>query len=302
MSKVCFLIEDVQDIQPLFDTWQGPAEGIDSIAVGDEALAKTAAGVFSCVRWANPAGELAETVADSVAQAVIDGGYNAVLGVAHPGVRTAAAKAAAKTSAAVLSNVRTVTPTGEKTQVTRTVFDDYVETSEVSGPMFALMNPVMAKGSAPAETAAAGTVVALDAAGNGQVKVTGVIPETASPVQTAKLVVAVGFGARKPEAFAAAKELAGAMNATLGASMSIVENTTLMPGERYIGISGVKIAPKLYVAMGISGTAQHLVGIRNAETVVVVNSDPKAKFFDHADYGIVGTIEDVAPAIIRALG
>lgn len=74
-----------------------------------------------------------------------------------------------------------------------------------------------------------------------------------------------------------------------------------MPEERCIGISGVSIAPKLYVALGASGTAQHLAGLRNAGTIVVVNNDPKAKFFDHADYGIVGTVKEVAPAIARAL-
>ena len=75
-----------------------------------------------------------------------------------------------------------------------------------------------------------------------------------------------------------------------------------MPGKRYIGLSGMTIAPKLYMACGINGAYQHLVGVRNAGCTVVINKDAKAKFFDHVDYGIVGSLEEVAPALVRALG
>ena len=165
-----------------------------------------------------------------------------------------------------------------------------------------MVNPISVAGGSPALRETACKTVRAEVDPSPAAERTGESAIEASAEESAERVVAAGFGARTPEAFAAVQSLAGALDAELGASMNLVENTTLMPGKRYIGLSGMIIAPRLYVACGISGAYQHLVGVRNAGCTVVINKDPKAKFFDHADFGIVGSMEDVAPAIVRALG
>lgn len=74
-----------------------------------------------------------------------------------------------------------------------------------------------------------------------------------------------------------------------------------MPEDQYVGLSGVKVSPKLYVACGISGQIQHLTGIRNSRTIVSINNDPKAPIFEFSDYGVVADLYQMIPALIEAV-
>jgi electron transfer flavoprotein alpha subunit len=116
----------------------------------------------------------------------------------------------------------------------------------------------------------------------------------------AERIVAVGRGIKGQENLKIVEQLAQAMGAEIAASRPICDAGWL-PMDRQIGSSGQTVAPKLYVALGISGAIQHLVGMKGSRTIVAINKDPEAPIFEIADYGIVGDLFEVVPAIIGAL-
>ena len=116
----------------------------------------------------------------------------------------------------------------------------------------------------------------------------------------AERIVAVGRGIKSQEHIAIAEKLAAAMGAELAASRPICDNGWL-PMERQIGSSGQTVAPKLYLALGISGAIQHLVGMKGSRTIVAINKDAEAPIFEVADYGIVGDLFEIVPALIAEL-
>ncbi len=116
----------------------------------------------------------------------------------------------------------------------------------------------------------------------------------------AERIVAVGRGIKTAENLPIAEKLARALGAELAASRPICDNGWL-PMERQIGSSGQTVAPKLYVALGISGAIQHLVGMKGSRTIVAINKDAEAPIFEVADYGIVGDLFEIVPAVAAEL-
>jgi electron transfer flavoprotein alpha subunit len=116
----------------------------------------------------------------------------------------------------------------------------------------------------------------------------------------AERIVAVGRGIKSQDNIAIAERLAKAMGAEIAASRPICDSGWL-PMDRQIGSSGQTVAPKLYVALGISGAIQHLVGMKGARTIVAINKDTDAPIFEVADYGIVGDLFEIVPALVSEL-
>ena len=116
----------------------------------------------------------------------------------------------------------------------------------------------------------------------------------------APIIVAVGRGIKAPENIAMAEKLAKLMGGEIAASRPICVEGWL-PMERQIGSSGQTVAPKLYLALGISGAIQHVVGMKGARTIVAVNKDQNAPIFEIADYGIVGDLFEIVPALTEQL-
>ncbi len=123
---------------------------------------------------------------------------------------------------------------------------------------------------------------------------------TASDLSSAPVVVAVGRGVGDPERLGPVRDLASVLGGELGASRPVVDAGWL-PRELQIGSSGQTVAPRLYVAIGISGAIQHLVGMRGSRCVVAINKDSSAPIFQIARFGIVGDLHEVVPALTRAL-
>lgn len=116
----------------------------------------------------------------------------------------------------------------------------------------------------------------------------------------AEIIVAVGRGIKEEKNLALAQQLCEALNAQLAASRPICDSGWL-PMERQIGSSGQTVSPKLYIALGISGAIQHLVGMKNSRAIVAVNKDRSAPIFEVADYGIAADLFEVIPALIEEI-
>lgn len=116
----------------------------------------------------------------------------------------------------------------------------------------------------------------------------------------AEIVVSGGRGMKGPEHWGILEELAKALHAATGCSKP-VSDMHWRPHHEHVGQTGVKVAPQLYIAVGISGAIQHLAGVNSSKCIVVINKDPEAPFFKAADYGIVGDAFDVLPKLTEAV-
>jgi electron transfer flavoprotein alpha subunit len=124
--------------------------------------------------------------------------------------------------------------------------------------------------------------------------------QRAVDLSAADVIVSVGRGIEKQENLGLIEELAAALKAEIAASRPICDNGWL-PMERQVGSSGQTVAPKLYLAVGLSGAIQHLVGMKGAQCVVAINKDPHAPIFEVANYGVCADLFDVLPALTDAV-
>ena len=124
--------------------------------------------------------------------------------------------------------------------------------------------------------------------------------QRAVDLTAAEIIVSVGRGIKEAENIPIVQKLADALGAELAASRPICDNGWL-PMERQVGSSGQTVSPKLYLAVGISGAIQHLVGMKGSKTIVAINKDAEAPIFEVADYGIVGDLFQVVPALVEEI-
>ena len=120
-------------------------------------------------------------------------------------------------------------------------------------------------------------------------------------ISAANMLVAVGRGFRKKDDLKLAEDLGTVLKAELACTRGVAEDDHWLPIERYIGISGQTVKPELYLAVGLSGQVQHMVGCRESKLIVAINNDERAPIFEAADYGIVGDLYEVLPLLTDAL-
>ncbi len=132
------------------------------------------------------------------------------------------------------------------------------------------------------------------------VKVLGKGAAKESSIAAADVVVCVGRGLKKAEDFALVKELADALGGVVGATRPLVDDGWISK-DHQVGFSGTLVKPKLYIGCGVSGSPQHLAGMRDSGTIVAINSDPSVSLFRIADYSVVGDMYEIIPQMLEAL-
>ncbi len=274
---------------------------VAAVVAGPRSVAETvaASGVDKVVWCGAPDDVPAEALAPAVADAVAADPPRVLLAGRNPGERVLLGAAAARLKAAVLTGARSVSADGDDVVVVNAVFGDIAEeTVAVSGPVALLLDggpvPPPAGSAAPIEevTATPLGLKVIETRTSGFDKV---------DLAAAHRVIGVGRGLKAREDLALIEALATAINAEIACSRPVAEGLNWMGKDRYIGSSGARIGPQLYLAIGISGQLQHMVGVQDAETIVAINSDPNAAVFTQTDYGLVGDLYQLVPAIAAAL-
>lgn len=120
-------------------------------------------------------------------------------------------------------------------------------------------------------------------------------------LEQAKVIVSIGRGLGKKEGISTVEPLVKAVNGELAGSRPVCLDYQWLGEERQVGISGKKVRPNLYIALGISGQIQHIAGMRGAKTVIAINKDKSAPIFEEADYGLVGDLYQIVPKLVQAL-
>ena len=274
---------------------------VGAVVAGPRSVAETvaASGVDKVVWCGAPDDVPAEANAPAVAETVAADPPRVVLGGRNPGERVLLGAAAARLKAAVLTGARSVSADGDGVIVVNAVFGDIAEeTVAVSGPVALLLDG----GSVPPP---GGTTVPIEEIAATPLGLKVIETRTSGfdevDLNEAHRVIGVGRGLKAQEDLALIEALAAAIGAEVACSRPVAEGLNWMGKDRYIGSSGAHIAPQLYLAIGISGQLQHMVGVQGAETIVAINSDPNAAVFTQTDYGLVGDLYQLVPAIAAAL-
>ncbi len=239
------------------------------------------------------AGVPAEALAPAVAALVAARPGDVVLAANRPAERVLAGAVAARLGAPLLSGVRSIGPgAAELVRFGGIALEQVTSASVLVG---ILEGGALASGEAAPVEVATGAVHSARITGQQTTEVEQV------DLTAAKRIVACGRGFRAEADLALARELASALGAEVGCSRPLAEGQEWFSKDRYVGISGQHVGPEVYVAVGISGQLQHTAGIQESKAVVAVNNDPEAPIFAQADYGLVGDLYDVLPALAAAL-
>jgi electron transfer flavoprotein alpha subunit len=308
LRKVAF--ETVSAARALIDAnGGGQVHALCAVPSGGAALAeqlgKHGADVVLTVEHPGFASFARQAVAATLADRARNGGYRAVLvGFSAQG-RDLAPRVAAKLDAPVAADVTEVRIAGDSVVVKHPVYaNKVIATLQLDGPLVVLSTRPSAfpakesprtatvESIAPASDPGAEKVTVKEMQEGGKGKI---------DLGEAPVIIAGGRGLKAAENFKLVEDLAAAFgNAAVGATRAVTDDGW-RPHSDQIGQTGRQVSPQLYVAVGISGAIQHLAGMRSSKTIVAINKDKEAPIFKVADYGIVGDVLEVVPALTQAV-
>jgi electron transfer flavoprotein alpha subunit len=273
---------------------------VTAVVVGSRALADAVAATGpDAVRWVSVAPDVPpEACAAAVADLAAADPPRVLVSSTEPAARVLLGAVAARIGAAVVPGMLDLAaPDGDVVVSRAALGGEVIETLVVGGPVATVFVGDDVESGAPAAVdVVEQAAVAADA------RIEGTEPVgSATGVADAARVVSFGRGVRAKADVALLRQLADVLGAELACSMPIADDLGWLEKERYVGRSGQHIAPRLYLAVGIGGAPQHLEGVRDAKVVAAVNNDPDARIFRSVDYGIVGDLYEVVPALIDAL-
>jgi electron transfer flavoprotein alpha subunit len=286
------------------DPWGGALAAVQSLGADVTAVVVGPRSLADQVSTAGPAEVLWVEPAESVPAEAYSTALAAVIGAAQPSVlvstsgpsaRVLLGSAAAQLHAQVVPRMVGLAPDGASVLVRRAaVGGETIETLAGDGPLAAIYE---GDDAAPGPIAPA-TVSRLELTPAPLLVVASEPIGVASGLDDAQRVVSFGRGVRAKEDVSVLRGLAEALDAELACSMPIADDLGWLEKSRYVGRSGNHIKPALYLAVGIAGAAQHMEGVRGTKVIAAINNDPQARIFQTADYGIVGDLYEVIPALI----
>lgn len=215
-----------------------------------------------------------------------------------------AAKVAAELKTGLVTDALTVKYADSRIETTRLIYGGLaVKTEAVSLPAIVT---IPARTYSEPETTAdrKGVISNIEVASTDtRLTVSNICPISRQGVDiaTADKIVCVGRGIVKKDDLEVVEKLAKVIGAEIGCTRGIAEDYHWLPNDRYIGISGQKVKPDLYIGLGVSGQIQHVVGIRDSKVIVAIDTNEKAPIFAAADYGIVGDLYEVLPLLVAAI-
>jgi electron transfer flavoprotein alpha subunit len=243
----------------------------------------------------------ADLAATSIVEAAKAKGVRALLVGDTRFGRVVAAKVAARLRVGSLGKSKRLRVEGGRLVVTRDAYGGkFLADVAANLPCVAVVQP----GSYPAAEGPPASLETLSViAGSSKVAVKGTTQSRAAEagIKSATIVVSAGRGFARKEDLALASDLAKALGGALGGSRPLSSDLGWLAEDQQIGLTGAYVHPDLYVAVGISGQLQHVAGIKDSKIIVAINSDKQAPIFQFADYGIVGDLYDVLPALTKLL-
>lgn len=288
-------------VAAILDTASEVGGEVTVVAVGTRALADTLAGTAGVAKvlFVDAGDAPLEAYAGPVAQAVAAASPGLVLASTRSADRALLGASAAALGCPLVTGVSAITAADGSVRIERSVFGGIAEQSAtVAGSLAVMMDGGVVPdggGSAPVEPLAASP------AGGLSIVETRPAAHAAVNLSAATKVVSAGRGVKAQADLSMVEAMAAALGAEVACTRPLAEGLDWYGHDRYIGVSGLHLAPDLYVAVGVSGQLQHMVGIRGAQTIVAINTDKDAPIFAECDYGVVGDIYQVVPAITQAL-